>query len=523
MTVDQNHPQGDALPVFDGNGFCLHNCGEQPLLDYESCNLGSVNLARLRQEAGDSAAKFQELLTQTCRLATRFLDNVIDCNRYPVPAIESRTLETRRIGVGVMGFADLLIMEGIPYDSERGLSRARELMRMVQDAVHQASRELALERGPYPAWAGSAAAAAGEPPMRHTSPTTIAPTGTISIIAGVSSGIEPLFALAYERQVMDRDRLAEFHPLFLDAAATAGIAPDDPRLATVAATGSIAHLDFPPAMKEIFRVSHDIAPEWHVRMQAAWQEHCDNAVSKTVNMPREAAAQDVWDAYVAAWQLGCKGITVYRDGSKDDQVLSTAASRAVAAGSDTATVAEAAAPPLPRKRPALLAGATYRIATGHGTAYVTVNDAAGKPFEVFVAGGKSGGCDEAQSQAITRLASLALRHDVPSAAIARQLEGIICCPRYDNGTLIGSLADAIAAALKRHAGATAKPDADNQPMTVSEPPPANRVVSQREYALIHLAERRRRGLACPEPGCHGAVVISEGCRTCAECGWSNCG
>ena len=519
VTVNQTNP---GLPVFDGQGFHLHNCGEQPLLDYESCNLGSINVAQIRRDAKDDK-EFYQLLETTCRRATRFLDNVIDRNNYPLEMIAERTRATRRIGVGVMGFSDMLIMENIRYDSEAAIKRAKDLMRFIQTNVHEASQELAMERGAYPEWHNRTNVDQSEVPMRNTSPTTIAPTGTISIIAGASSGIEPLFALAYERHVMDDDRLPEFHPMLLEMAQQHGITADDPRMERVAETGSLHELGFPAELEQVFRVSHDISPIWHVRMQAAWQEFCDNAVSKTVNMPQQATEDEVMSVYVLAWETGCKGVTVYRDGSKADQVLSTAESRQRSEddkekGRDHESGY--------RRRPDSLHGVTHRINTGHGTTYITVNnDDQGQPFEVFVAGGKSGGCDEAQSQAITRLATLALRHNVETDEIAKQLSGIVCCPIWENGKIIGSLADAIADALRRHGineGNELEPTStDFVPITQPDQPAS--IVTPATQILLQLAERRRMGMECPEQDCKGTLVENEGCRTCHTCGWSNCG
>ena len=540
VTVDQEQA-APGIPEFDGQGFHLHNCGEQPLLDYESCTLGSINLAQLRRDAANDA-EFEQALQETCRVATRFLDNVIDQNRYPIEEISMRTQDTRRIGVGVMGFADLLIMEGIRYDSEEGIARARELMRFIQSNVHQASQELAKERGEYPEYTTNIEIALEDQiPMRNTSPTTIAPTGTISVIAGVSSGIEPIFALAYERHVMDDDRLPEYDRLFLEAAQRHGIPPHDQRMQQVLETGSLQGLGFPPDMEHVFRVSHEITAEWHVRMQAAWQEFCDNAVSKTVNMPESATEEDVMNAYRMAWKTGCKGITVYRDGSKTAQVLSTAESRrrgAAAAGTDEDTGQQRDTEPGYRRRPDMLPGITHRIPTGHGTTYITVNsDDQGRPFEVFVAGGKSGGCDEAQSQAITRLATLAMRHNVDIDEIRKQLTGIVCCPTWVNGKIIGSLADAIAEALHRHTqGPNGEPAQTQRSLpklvtalanptnidAVKEGTPGNKL-DPRTHAMIQIAERRHMGLECPIDGCNGTMIPGEGCGICRVCGYSNCG
>jgi len=317
--INADHPN-----AYLGEIESTNPCGEQPLLPYESCNLGSINLARMTHFDGRLSINWFKL-AYTCALAVRFLDDVVSVNRYPLQEITDMTLATRRIGLGVMGWADLLIQLGIRYDSDEALLLASEVAEFIRRKVHQASSELAEERGCYPAWSGSTYAAAGRP-MRNTAPITIAPTGTISIIAGCSSGIEPLYALAYTRRQVEVEmpdyNEALLRAFQLEGWGDNGIARTMARIELL--DGSLQHLSYVPQyIKEIFRVSHDISPEWHVRMQAAWQVHVDNAVSKTINFPHYATIGDVEEAYLLAYKLGCKGITVYRDGSKDNQVLSS--------------------------------------------------------------------------------------------------------------------------------------------------------------------------------------------------------
>ncbi len=460
------------------NGFVTAQCGEQMLLSNESCNLGSVNLALAVRPGKHGALEVDyDHLARVTRTAVRMLDNVIDANRYPIPAIEEATRLTRRIGVGVMGWSDLLVQLGIRYDSEEALELARKVMGFLREETHRASQELARERGAYPALEGSTYSE----PMRNTAPTTIAPTGTISIIAGASSGIEPLFALAYARNVMDRTRLVESNPYFEAVARSEGFHSPE-LMEQLAETGSLEELDVPAWIKEVFRVSHQVAPEWHVRMQAAFQEHTDNAVSKTVNLPVEATPGDVERAYLLAWEMNCKGITVYRDGSKAEQVLT--------AGTREETAAAVQFPDRERERPRVMTGRTQRFRTGHGNMYVTVNlDEEGRPFEVFCNLGKAGGCDSAQLEAISRMTSLALRYGVPPDRIARQLEGITCCPAWDEGRQIRSAVDAMALALM---------DAPER-------------------------ENPNRRPKCPD--CNSPVEFKEGCEACSNpaCGWNLCG
>ncbi len=489
-------------------------CGEQPLLPHESCNLASVNLARMvRFEDGDVSIDW-ERLDRTVEVAVHLLDNVIDMNKYPIPEIEEMSKKTRRIGLGVMGFADLLVQLAVPYDSEAALEVANQVMGYIQDRTHQSSMELSRTRGVFPAWEGSIynRRSNGDDvkPMRNSAPTTIAPTGTISIIAGASSGIEPLFALGYVRNVMDNTRLVEGNPFFEAVARHEGFYSNE-LMHQVAHKGSLTDLDVPEWVKEVFRVSHDITPEWHVRMQGAAQAHTDNAVSKTINFPHSATVDDVAQAYMMAYDLGCKGITVYRDGSKAGQVLSTGET-----GKEEEAGAEATVHASPRQRPQSIRGVTERVRTGHGNMYITVNfDEQDRPFEVFGNLGKAGGCDSAQLEAISRLVSLALRSGIGPEAVLEQLRGITCCPAWDEGTLVRSGPDAVALALERHThgespGRSQRADRAVQMKFTPE------VVANGNGNGNGLVSARR----CPD--CNTAVIFQEGCLMCLSCGWNKC-
>ena len=530
-------------------------CGEQPLLPYESCNLGSLNVARMVQYDGDDVAIDWERMSEVIGTAVHMLDSVIDMNDYPIDEIADMSRRTRRIGLGVMGWSDLLIQMGVRYDSDEALELAEQVMEFIQRETYRASEELAEARGPFPEWERSAYNRGENPQrMRNSAPVTIAPTGTISIIAGASSGIEPLFALSYVRNVMDNTRLVEGNNYFEAVARNEGFYSEE-LMEQLAAVGSLEDLDVPGWVKEVFRVSHDIDPRWHVKMQGAFQKYTDNAVSKTINFPHDATVDDVAEAYQSAYALGCKGITVYRDGSKAEQVLSTGASEETSeAGTQPAVVEiEVPGPRVPRERPRQTRGITERVRTGHGNMYVTVNlDDVGNPFEVFGTMGKAGGCDAALLEAVSRLVSLALRAGIDTGEVTRQLRGITCCPAWDDGTLVRSGPDAVAIVLDNlTAGAggdanasdgvqltlpTGLPGYGGDGVDARTFLPAGDIVAPAENAppdtghgngngngngyAIPMVNGLTYGQRCPE--CNGSVVNQEGCSTCYSCGWNKC-
>jgi len=509
-----------GVNAFDGNGFYLHNCGEQPLLPFESCNLASLNLAKV---CVDGAIDWDRL-ARNVRLSVHFLDNVVDVNRYPLPEIEAMTLRNRKIGLGVMGFADLLLMLGIPYDSQEAVDLGRKLMKFISEEAVRASEALARERGPFPSFDQSVFARKGLPPRRNATVTTIAPTGTISMIAGCSSGIEPLFAIAFVRNVLENERLVEIHPLFAEIARREGFY-SDALLENILQTGSVRGLEeVPERWRRVFVTSHDIAPEWHIRMQAAFQEYTDNSVSKTVNFPSDATREDVRKAFWLAYKLGCKGVTIYRDRSRDRQVLQKGVSAEAGNRKEAPEACRGSlAKPLlmPRPRPDVMEGMTRKMETSCGSLYVTVNrDESGRPFEVFTSMGKAGGCASSQSEAIGRLVSLALRSGIDPQQVVRQLRGISChLPRGLGRNKISSCADAVAQALEffleSAAGAGSKEAGANR----SAGGQVGEESAKKESVAEYLKNLYHRG-ACPE--CQGPLEMAGGCAVCRNCGYSDC-
>ena len=463
-------------------------CGEQPLLPYESCNLGSINLARMVS----NGVVDWEKLGRVSRMAVHFLDNVIDVNKYPLEEISEMTRANRKIGLGVMGWADMLVQVGLPYNSQEALSLAEKVMAFIKKEAAAESAGLAAERGAFPNYEGSACEGT---PARNATITTIAPTGTLSIIAGSSSGIEPLFAVCYVRTVMEGTKLIEVNPYFEQIAKKRGFWSRE-LLERIADAGSTHGFDeIPEDVKALFVTAHDITPEDHIRMQAAFQKSVDNAVSKTVNFPKSAAKKDVHDVYMLAYKLGCKGVTVYRDGSREDQVLSTGKKE------DAAKAASAVEKIVPRERPDFIRGSTRRMNTGCGRLYVTINeDGEGHIFELFTSMGKAGGCASSQAEALGRLISLALRSNVEPEAIVKQLKGISCHqPSWENGGRILSCSDAIAKAIETYRIKGGNGNGKGKKV-------------YQEKMLIG---------ACPD--CGGAVEHEEGCVKCHNCGFTKCG
>jgi ribonucleoside-diphosphate reductase alpha chain len=517
-----------ATHSFIANGIVVSNCGEQPLLPYEACNLGSLNLARMVEEVGDRAEIDYEKLGEVVRLAVRFLDDVIDASRYPLPIIDEMVKGNRKIGLGVMGFADLLIKLGVRYDSDQAVEIAEEVMSFIQKTALEASADLAEERGPFPNYRGSVHDRPGARAVRNATTTTIAPTGTISIIAGCSSGIEPLFAVCFVRNVLDNQKLVEVNPLFEEIARREGFYTPQ-LMERIAEQGSLAESEeVPPLYRELFVTAHQIAPEWHIALQAAFQKHTDNAVSKTINFAHEATREDVAKAYLLAYAQGCKGVTVYRDGSREEQVLTTGTKAKEGGGEGAAeppgsVPASLSAAIVPRPRPQVTSGTTEKVQVGCGNLYVSVNADEYGICEVFTNTGREGGC-ASQSEATSRLISIALRSGISVDAIYEQLRGIRCpaCLRRP-GVHVTSCPDAIAKAIKKYVERTGGAVQPGLPFGGGVPKAPTAIpVAPLEVAAsgddYHAALRKN---LCPE--CGRTLTHESGCVVCVNCGYSKCG
>ena len=475
-------------------------CGEQPLLPYEACNLGSVNLSQFVRFTESGADVDWDRLADVVHRGVRFLDDVIEVNRYPLPQIDELARGNRKIGLGVMGWADMLIKMGLGYDSDEAVALGEKVMGFIDAEGKSASRALAATRGAFPTFEGSIYDPPGGTAIRNATVTTIAPTGTLSIIANCSSGVEPLFAVSYVRTVMDNDRLVEVNPLFEDIAIKRGFYSRE-LMQLIADHGTVKGIEEVPAdVQGSFVTAHDISPDWHLRMQAAFQKHTDNAVSKTVNFGHEATPDDVRYVYDLAYELGVKGVTIYRDGSKENQVLTTGKSGKPGAATESGLLR--AGEIEPRPRPAITVGRTEKVQTGCGNLYVTVNWDEQGVCEVFTQMGKSGGCASSQSEALSRLISVSLRAGVDPDAIIKHLRGIRCpSPAWAEGGKVLSCADGVGIVLE-HA------------LEYMQTGVATSGVSKHTDSLDNLSG------ACPE--CGGSLEHESGCAVCRSCGFSKC-
>ena len=514
--------------AFDANGIYVHNCGEQPLLPYEACNLGSINLSYMIKGDAENVEIDYDKLKRTVHMAVHFLDNVIDVNKYPLPEIDKMTRGTRKIGLGVMGWADLLLILGIPYDSSKAEELAEEVMHFISVEAREKSEELAKVKGVFPFYDKSIYCDAGIK-VRNATTTTIAPTGTLSMIAGVSSGIEPLFAVSYIKYVMDGTEFVEVNPYF-KAASIDGNFYSEELMKEIAQKGSLHDVQsIPDSIKEIYVTSHDISPEWHIRMQAAFQKYTDNAVSKTVNLRHDATNEDVAEVFKHAFETGCKGVTIYRDGSRDMQVLNIgsvkgkeekAAPASESKKTDSCEDCQIANEMLqshitPRPRPEITTGFTEKVKIGCGNLYITVNYDDNGICEVFTNTGRAGGCPS-QSEATSRLVSIALRSGIDEKSIVEQLKGIRCPSTIrQKGLNVLSCPDAIGRLIEKvmnHRngnGNVYKTSPHAIAVSVPKPTARNFEVDEKDDAK------------CPE--CGGSVEHEGGCMICRHCGFSKCG
>ncbi|TVP79355.1 MAG: vitamin B12-dependent ribonucleotide reductase [Gemmatimonadales bacterium] len=553
-------------------------CGEQPLLPYDVCNLGSVNVGKfVLEDAPEDAAPEDridwEALRHVVHVSTHFLDNVIDANRYPLDEITRLAQTIRRVGLGIMGWADLLIRVGVPYNSPEGVELGRRVMGFIDEEARKSSERLAETRGVFPAWENSiwgpdetcarrpdGSRVRPERRLRNCNLTTVAPTGTISIFAGCSGGIEPLFAVAFMRNQAGA-MMPDVNGDFVRMAKEQGWYSEE-LMERIATEGHIHFDEVPDEIQRVFVTSHDIPPEWHVRMQAAFQEHTDSAISKTTNFPNSATEEEVREIYELAFELGCKGVTVYRDGCRPMQVLSTgktgkseekpevavdeAVQEATAeleqALADSREEAhrlrvrmeemerargeldeDAKARRHKRQRPEMLRGRTIKMNSPLGDLYVTINeDETGRPFEVFCTLGKAGGAAMADTEAIGRLASLALRSGIPITAVRDQLRGISC----DRAVGIGpnkvlSAPDAIAQAVERY---LEEREGVQEELPIGTPVAGVRAVTQSVRARAAAAPEQEESFlgSCPDCGT-GHLAYEEGCVKCHVCGYSECG
>ncbi len=467
-------------------------CGEQPLLPYGSCNLGSINVSNFF--IADEKTVDWDRLKSVVSDCVLFLDNVIEVGKYPIRKIHEMARANRNIGLGVMGFADLLYRLGIPYDSDEGVTFGKKLMAFIHSNAQEASKKLAEERGSFPNIDKSIYTY----PMRNSNVTTVAPTGTIGMLAEASGGIEPNFALVYVKHVMDDKKLQYVNPILEETLKERGIYSEE-LMEKIKQEGKLSNIaEIPEDIKKIFVTAQEIDPYYHVAMQSAFQEFVDSSISKTVNFDNSATQDDIKNAYLQAYDSACKGITVYRDGCRPYQVLNTGTKT-----NEDRKAEQAEDVHKPKVRPDVIEGKTYKVNTGEGVMYVTVNTIDGKPFELFASIGKAGGNAAAQSEAISRMVSLALRSDIDLNVIVKQLIGI-GSPNtvWHNGEVILSTPDAIGKILKKYYVDPVKNEAKSEAKSDEPKAPV------------------RRGVICPK--CNGAMLMQEGCMTCPTCGYSKC-
>jgi len=496
--INRHNPTPNAGEIESTNP-----CGEQPLLPYESCNLGSINLSNMVKDKDLDWEKLERVV----KSSAHFLDNVIDANQYPLKIIAENTKANRKIGLGVMGWADVLLQLGIPYNSDEALELAEKVMKFITDKGREMSIELGKQRGSFPNFKGSVLEK-NYKTMRNATVTTIAPTGTISMISDVSSGIEPLFAISYIKRVMDGTELVYGNKHFETEAKKKGIF-NEKLMKEISKTGSIMkNSQIPESMKRVYVTAHDIEPEWHVKMQAAFQKYTDNAVSKTVNFPEDATVQEVKDVYMMAYETKCKGITIFRDKCREEQVINIGTNQTKDSVPQPAPV-QIMHKVMPRARPTSLRGTTMKQRTGCGNLYITINEDESGVFEVFARLGKTGGCASSQTEAISRLISLSLRSGIDYNSILEQLKGIRCSsPIVGIGSVVLSCPDAIAKALEKYI----KAKSEEKEVKFEEPAKLEEFSEPSPGSM---------GGLCPE--CGSKLIYEEGCSKCLSCDYTKCG
>ncbi|HEB13656.1 MAG TPA: adenosylcobalamin-dependent ribonucleoside-diphosphate reductase [candidate division CPR3 bacterium] len=530
-TVNKTNPLPGLGPVASSNP-----CGEQFLHPYDNCNLGSINLERFVK---DGEIDWERLRFVTVA-ATRMLDNVIDLFEFPIPQVTELALKNRRVGLGIMGFGDMLYQLDIPYNSVKGVELAEKVMGFIQAVSHEASEKLGEEKGSFPNYDKSIFAESGRK-RRNAALTTVAPTGSISMMFDVSSGIEPIFALAYVMQDKDGQQYRYFNRYFEKALDELQLSQEEKNgiMEEVIEKGSIQHLEsLPKELRDVFVVAMDISGGDHMKMQAAFQRHVDNSISKTINFPNSATKEDIAKSFISAWKLGCKSSTVYRDGSRVIQVLNIGNGDNVVSITEDPTkqlektsvqnktekieenpveekIEKKGSGIVPRERPDVMTGKTYRMKTGYGNLYVTVNnDEKGVPFEIFATIGKSGGFFQEQSEAICRMVSLSLRSGIDVKEVVDNLKGIRGpSPILTGKGMVLSLPDAVGQILEEHVTTTSK---------------IQEVIERPENQEVLPFEQKDQSIAdygfmpgCPE--CGSPLAMSEGCISCKSCGFSRCG
>ncbi|MDD2362736.1 MAG: vitamin B12-dependent ribonucleotide reductase, partial [Oscillospiraceae bacterium] len=481
-------------------------CGEQPLLPYESCNLGSINLVNMLAFDNGVASIDWDKLGATVNKAVHFLDNVIDANKYPLEIIAYTTRQSRKIGLGIMGWADMLLHLRIPYNSDEAVALAGRLMEFITSTGRGASIELAKTRGAFPLF-NESIYKDGEP-IRNATITTIAPTGTLSILAGVSSGVEPVFSYVYVRNVMDGTEMLEVNNILKKLLEERGLYSDE-LMKKIAQEGTLAHIEeIPDDIRNVFVSAHDISPLHHIKMQAAFQDHTDNAVSKTVNFPNHATEEEVAEVYLLSYRLGCKGVTIYRDGSRDSQVLNLVSKKDEKSTEEAESTTFAV---VPRPRPDITQGITEKMSIGCGNLYITVNYDEHGICEVFTNTGKAGGCPS-QSEATARLTSVALRSGIDVKTIVSQLRGIRCPSTIrQKGMKCTSCPDAIARVIEKVVESNGFKESGVHCIDKTDDSTAKK---QAPFIAAHIR-------VCPE--CGEKVEHEGGCVICRNCGYSKCG